>query len=53
MHSIILFFSEENIQKFQIPSVKNASDMENHVFLKAKTKVFLCFETFASKKEIV
>ncbi|XP_011497418.1 PREDICTED: mediator of RNA polymerase II transcription subunit 15 isoform X2 [Ceratosolen solmsi marchali] len=29
---------EENIQKFQIPIVKNASDMENHVFMKAKTK---------------
>ncbi|XP_023245576.1 mediator of RNA polymerase II transcription subunit 15-like [Copidosoma floridanum] len=29
---------EENIQKFQMPIVKNATDMENHVFMKAKTK---------------
>ncbi|KAJ8676221.1 hypothetical protein QAD02_012007 [Eretmocerus hayati] len=29
---------EENIQKFQIPMIKNASDMENHVYMKSKTK---------------
>ncbi|XP_016842407.1 mediator of RNA polymerase II transcription subunit 15 isoform X1 [Nasonia vitripennis] len=29
---------DEHIQKYQIPMVKNASDMENHVFMKAKTK---------------
>ncbi|KAL7297856.1 hypothetical protein TKK_0008885 [Trichogramma kaykai] len=29
---------EENMQKFQIPTAKNATDMESHVFSKAKTK---------------
>lgn len=32
-------FSEEEMQKYQISMSKNASDMENHLFMKAKSKV--------------
>ena len=31
------------MQQFQVPMVKNATDMENHVFSKAKSKVKIYF----------
>lgn len=43
MHEIninVYLFREEAIQKSGMPTMKNGTDMEQHVYSKAKSKVF-------------